>query len=41
MTFLDSGRIEVSNGAYGAPILFANKKGEALRMCIDYRALNS
>ena len=39
-TFLDSGRIEISNGAYGAPILFAKKKDGGLRMCIDYRALN-
>ena len=39
--FLDSGRIEVANGAYGAPILFAKKKDGGLRMCIDYRALNS
>jgi hypothetical protein len=40
-TFLDSGRIEVANGAYGAPILFAKKKDGSLRMCIDYRALNA
>jgi hypothetical protein len=40
-TFLDSGRIEVANGAYGAPILFAKKKDGGLRMCIDYRALNA
>ena len=40
-TFLNSGRIEVSNGAYGAPILFSKKKDGGLRMCIDYRALNS
>ena len=38
--FLDSGRVEVANGAYGAPILFAKKKDGGLRMCIDYRALN-
>ena len=38
--FLESGRIEVSNGAYGAPILFAKKKDGGLRMVIDYRALN-
>jgi hypothetical protein len=30
-----------SNSPYGAPILFAKKKGGALRMCIDYRLLNS
>ena len=39
--FLERGRIEVSNGAYGAPILFAKKKDGGLHMCIDYRALNS
>ena len=39
--FLDSGRIEIANGAYGAPILFAKKKDGGLRMCIDYRALNA
>ena len=39
--FLDSGRIEVANGAYGVPILFAKKKDGGLRMCIDYRALNA
>ena len=39
--FLDSGRIEVANGAYGAPILFDKKKDGGLRMCIDYRALNA
>ena len=38
--FMDSGRIEMANGAYGAPILFAKKKDGGLRMCIDYRALN-
>ena len=31
----------MSNGAYGAPILFAKKKDGGLRMCIDYRALNA
>ena len=39
-TFLDSGRIQPSNSPYGAPILFARKKGGSLRMCIDYRLLN-
>ena len=38
--FMNSGRIEMANGAYGAPILFAKKKDGGLRMCIDYRALN-
>ena len=40
-TFLDSGRIKVANGAYGAPILFAKKKDGSLRMCIYYLALNA
>lgn len=39
---LSSGRIVHSSSPYGAPILFAKKKDtSALRMCIDYRALNS
>ena len=38
--FLDSGRIVPSCSPYGAPILFAKKKGGSLRMCIDYRLLN-
>ena len=39
---LDSGRIRHSASPYGAPILFAKKKdSDKLRMCIDYRALNS
>ena len=39
---LESGRIVPSTSPYGAPILFAEKKGGGgLRMCIDYRSLNS
>ena len=38
--FLSSNCMEPSNGAYGAPILFAKKKDGKLRMCIDYRMLN-
>lgn len=39
---LDSGRIVPSSSPYGAPILFAEKKGGGgLRMCLDYRSLNS
>ena len=39
---LESGRIVPSSSLYGAPILFAEKKGGGgLRMCIDYRSLNS
>ena len=40
-TFLESNRIIASSSPYGAPILFAKKKDGRLRMCIDYRALNS
>jgi hypothetical protein len=38
---LADNRIEVSCSPYGAPILFARKKNGKLRMCIDYRQLNS
>ena len=38
--FLETNRIEPSNGAYRAPILFAKKKDGGLRMCVDYRILN-
>ena len=39
---LESGRIVSSSSPYGAPILFAEKKGGGgLRMCTDYRSLNS
>ena len=39
---LESGRIVPSNLPYGAPILFAEKKGGGgLRMCTEYRSLNS
>lgn len=38
---LKSGRIVSSHSAYGAPVLFVAKRNtDALRMCIDYRALN-
>ena len=29
-----------STSPWGAPVLFAKKKGESLQMCIDYRQLN-
>ena len=37
---LEKGFIQPSKSPYGAPILFVKKKGGALRMCVDYRALN-
>ena len=38
---MSTNRIKPSSSPYGAPILFARKKDGKLRMCIDYRALNS
>jgi hypothetical protein len=38
---LKEGKISPSTSPYGAPVLFVKKKGGDLRMCIDYRALNS
>ena len=38
---LKDGKISPSISPYGAPVLFAKKKDGGLRMCIDYRALNS
>lgn len=35
------GLIEPSNSPYGAPILFVGKKDGGLRMCCDWRKLNS
>ena len=37
---MDKGFIEPSTSPWGAPILFAKKKGKTLRLCIDYRQLN-
>ena len=38
---LKDGKISPSTSLYGASVLFAKKKDDDLRMCIDYRALNS
>eukprot|EP00961_Rhodomonas_salina_P047039 631326-Rhodomonas_salina.1 len=38
---LDAGLVDPSSSPYAAPVLFAPKKDGSLRMCVDYRALNS
>jgi Reverse transcriptase (RNA-dependent DNA polymerase) len=38
---LRDGKIKPSTSPYGASVLFVKKKNGKLRMCIDYRALNS
>ena len=37
---LDKGFIRPSTSPWGAPVLFAKKKGKTLRLCINYRQLN-
>jgi hypothetical protein len=37
---VDKGWVRPSVSPYGAPVLFVKKKDGALRMCIDYRAVN-
>ncbi|GBG76127.1 hypothetical protein CBR_g21875 [Chara braunii] len=38
---LDKGWILPSTSPYGAPVLFVRKKNKDLRLCIDYRKLNT
>ena len=37
---LDKGFLRPNTSPWGAPVLFAKKKGKTLRLCIDYRQLN-
>ena len=37
---MDKGFIKSSTSTWGAPVLFANKKDNTLRLCINYRQLN-
>ena len=39
--YLSKGWIRPSVSPYGAPILFTRKKTGELRMCVDFRMLNS
>ena len=38
---IERGFIRPSQSAYGSPVLFVKKKNGALRMCVDYRAINA
>ena len=37
---LDKGFMKLSTSPWGAPVLFAKKKGKTLRLCVDYRQWN-
>jgi hypothetical protein len=37
---LDKGYIHPSSSPWGCPTLFAKKKDQSLRLCVDYRPLN-
>jgi hypothetical protein len=41
MDLLNKGYITPSSSPWGCPALFAKKKDEALRLCVDYRPLNA
>ena len=38
---LKKGLIRTSSSPWGCPAIFAKKKDESLRMCVDYRPLNA
>jgi hypothetical protein len=38
---LDKGYIHPSSSAWGCPALFVKKKDQSLRLCVDYRPLNT
>ena len=40
-TYLHDGKIEPAQSPFGAGVLFARKKDGGMRLCIDYRGLNS
>ena len=40
-TFIDKGWVEPSTSPYASPILFVGKKDGSLRLCVDFRFLNT